>query len=57
MHEVGCHCNDSKEFCTDLHIIALFGWLWLVAGAVELICCVRKILVADWWLLVDANLV
>jgi len=34
---VGCHCNDSKEFCTDLHIIALFGWLWLVAGA-DLLC-------------------
>jgi len=37
MHKVGCHCNDSKELCTDLHIIALFGWLWLVASA-DLLC-------------------
>ena len=21
LHEVGCHCNDSKVFCTNLHVI------------------------------------
>jgi len=33
-------------------VVTLFGWLWLV-----LICCERKVLLAAWWLVGDADLV
>jgi len=33
-------------------VVTLFGWLWLV-----LIRCERKVLLAGWWLVGDADLV